>query len=300
MSTGSSGRATAIDTRRLFSAHLGNAVVLVRSLRLDEVIGVLVADSSVLGVVAGTVVNGPVQVCRSGMRRQSVVVGIVGGALVASRHHAAEKTRLLLVLLVDSAGAVARSVAVARGGAETLLLAVVAGEGELSEEGKDEEENGDDGNGETCRLELACCAEAGERCEATRAFIRCLGRLTTTEGSVKVAVAAAGAVLVGNSNIDESPDEGEINGHGQESSHGTTGETPEKEESDEGVEDSSSSNTLNSTQSGADTEIVVVKGGQEVRVDTKDQSSAKELHTANEPLKELEAKADLLAHDDGC
>lgn len=55
-----SSRAAAVDSGRLFSAHLGDAVVLVRSLGLGEVIRVLVADSSVLGIVACPVVNGPV------------------------------------------------------------------------------------------------------------------------------------------------------------------------------------------------------------------------------------------------
>lgn len=168
-----SGWTAAVNPRGLLSTHLSDPIVLISvtniaSIMLVQVIRVIVTDGSGISVVTDTVVNWPVEVRRSGVLRESVVVGLVDSMLVATRHHACEQTRLLLPLLGDGARtrAVAGGVVIGRGGAKALLLAVVAGESELREEREDEEENGDDGDGETGCLEAAGGAEAGKSSES--------------------------------------------------------------------------------------------------------------------------------------
>lgn len=301
----SSGGTTSVDSRGLVASHLSYAIVLIRmtgvaSLGLLQMVRVVVTDGSGLSVVAGTIVNRPMKVCRSSVLRKGVVVDLISGVRVAARHHATEETRLLLLLLVDGtrARAIAGGVVIARRGPKTLLLAMVAGERELGENGEDEEENGDDSDSETGRLELTSCAEAGESSEATRAFLCGVARLTTSKGSIDVPIAAAGTMAVRNSNVDESAGKGKINGHSKESGYSPASEAPQEEESDQGVENRSSRDTLNGADGSADSQIMVVESGQEVGVDAEDECGAKELNTANKPLKELEAETCFLAHDD--
>ena len=259
------------------------------------------ANGGSVSVVAGAVVDGSVQVGRSGVRGKSVVVrGSNASVLVTARHHAAEEARLALVLLVDVAiSAVAGGVVVGGRGSVALLLAVVTSQGKLGEERQDEEEDGNDSHCKASSLETASRAVLGKGSEAARALAGGSIGLTTAEGSIEIAIAGACTVTVGYSDVNEGANEGEVDSHSEEGSDCASGQTPEQQHGAQSVENGSARDTLNGANGIRDAQVMVVKSSEEVGVDAEDEGGAEELDGTERPLKELETKSDLFTHDGG-
>ena len=105
--------------RRGLTANLAEAILVL------VVLAAGLADGSCLGGVAPALV----ELVRGGVRREGIL-SVVPGGLTAEE--AREDAALLRV---------ARGVVVGWAGAEALLLAVVAREGDLGEDGEDEEDS---------------------------------------------------------------------------------------------------------------------------------------------------------------
>lgn len=102
---------------------------------------------------------------------------------------------------------------------------------------------------------------ARQSSEAIRALVDRVARLSFTEGRVDVAAAVAGAVLVGDGNVDEGADKGKVKDHGDEGGEGEAGEAAQQEQTGNGVEDSDAGDALDGLELGANGKVVVVQRG---------------------------------------
>lgn len=158
--------------------------------------------------------------------------------------------------------------------------------------------HGNDGHGKRGRLQTASRVEAGQHCKSIGSLSD-LVALALAERRVKVALAAAGAILVGDGNVDEGANKGNVEDDGQKGGEGLPREAAENQQGDDCVEDGGAGDAGDGADGVGDVEVVVGEGGEEVAVDAEDDGCAEELHAAVEPLEELEGEARSCAHGGG-
>lgn len=132
--------------------------------------------------------------------------------------------------------------------------------------------------------------EAGQLGEALIP-IYCAGRLALAKRRIEDAGAAAGAVLVGDGNVDVGADEGDVEHNSDKSDQSVAGKAAQHEQRQQRVQSSSARDALDGSQAGGDGQVVVVERCEEVGVDGEDDGAAAELDAAEEPLQEFEAEA---------
>lgn len=139
--------------------------------------------------------------------------------------------------------------------------------------------------------------EAGQCGEAIAAVGLAAG-LALAERSVEVSCAAAGAVLVGDGDVNKGTDEGDVEDDGDGGGDHYAGEAAQEQQPDDAVKHTCSGNSGNGTNLVGDVQVMVVQRGQEVGVDAEDECRGEELDAPDEPLKELESDSSFGAH--GC
>lgn len=158
----------------------------------------------------------------------------------------------------ETAGlAVAGGVVVLGAGAKSLLSVVVASKSDSHENGDDEKDDCDDGKRQAGALKPTghMIARKSSKPIAPLGLIR---GFALPERGIEIAFTAPSATLVRYSNVDEGANESDIEKEGQKGRKGATSETAEKEQGGKKVETGKAGNTLDSTDGGADGDVVVV------------------------------------------
>lgn len=260
--------------------------------------GQLLADGGDLRVAVGHVVG--LGVCGEGigvvLRQRVLAAAAVAAAKDAAEEACPALRRLGLVVAVRVLGK--GHLHLRRRVGEALLAVVVAAERQLDKEREDVEEDGNDGNGETRRLELARGAVARDLGEAGAGLERVLGLAAAKDGG-DVAGAAARAALVGDGNKDIGAEKGEIETHGGKGGESAAGEAAEQQQAKQGVGGGDAGDALDGLYVRRRRQRVVGEGGEEVGVDAEDDDGAQQLHAAEEPLDRLEAERGASGHGDG-
>lgn len=111
-----------------------------------------------------------------------------------------------------------------------------------------------------------------------------IARLSLTKWRVHIAGAAASAVLIHNSNVDEAAYETHVQHNSDEGRERQAGDTAQQQQPDEGVQHRRARYTCHSADGRVDGKVVVMQGGEEVGVYAEDECRTEELYASNEPL----------------
>ena len=125
--------------------------------------------------------------------------------------------------------------------------------------------------------------EARQDCEPIRSSDLLVG-LACAKGRYDDAVAAPSAVPVHGGNVDEAPDEADVQHDGDEGGDCVAGKTAEERQSHERVQHGGARDALDGSDRIANAKVVVVEGGEKVREGAEDNGGTEKLDAADEPL----------------
>lgn len=249
------------------------------------------------------------------VRSTSVMVVVVCGKSACS-DASTNGTKLgilfsgILVLASEQSSATTartRGVVVGWRWTEALLLLVVTDKSDLHQSSQEEKESTDDRDSKDRGVQSAGKTEmdgvsdvlAAARTESIGAVSRARVRRTIAEGSVDIALAAAGAASSQNSHCDETTDHADINDNGDESKEADTTETASQEDRADGVDDRNARNALNGLFPFCNRRIAVSEDREEVGVDSEDDACATEGEKVEEGLEKTLGASFDDTHDRG-